>query len=269
MKLIIAKSLWGMTGSLEEQFARIAGAGYDAVEGHPDSAQAPAFRRLLRRHRLKFIGMAFTSGPDHAASLAAQVGRLKRLAPLSITVHGGKDDYSVSEAVRFFREAARVEARARVPLGHETHRGRILFTPWTTAAVLRAVPETRLCSDFSHWCCVTESLLEGQPREDMDLAVARTIHIHARVGYAEGPQVPDPRAPEWADALARHEAWWAAMLAARRKAGARFATITPEFGPPDYLHTLPFTRQPVADLWDICAWMKDRLRKTFGGGRRR
>lgn len=264
MKLIVARSLWGMTGSLEEQFARIAGAGYDAVEGHPDAAQLPAFRRLLAKHRLKLIGMAFTGGPDHVASLAAQVKHLKRLNPLSITVHGGKDDFTPSEAVRFYRAAAVVEREQGVPLAHETHRGRILFTPWATGAVLRAVPEIRLCADFSHWCCVTESLLEWHPPADLDLAITRTLHIHARVGYAEGPQVPDPRAPEWADALAKHEAWWKRMVAARKKAGAKFATVTPEFGPPDYLHTLPYTRQPVADLWEVCLWMAGRFRKSFG-----
>src|SRR5437773_622179 len=153
MKLIVARSLWGMTGSLEEQFARIAGAGFDAVEGHPDSAQLRAFTRLLKKHRLKFIGMAFSGGPDHVASVAAQVKHLKTLKPVSITVHGGKDNFSPSEAVRFYRAVAGVERENSVPLAHETHRGRAFFTPWATGAVLRAVPETRLCSDFSHWCC--------------------------------------------------------------------------------------------------------------------
>lgn len=31
--------------------------------------------------------------------------------------------------------------------------------------------------------------------------------------------------------------------------------MTPEFGPDGYLHTLPFTNAPVADLWEINTWM--------------
>lgn len=254
-----------MDGSLADSLARIKAAGYDGVEGHPGLAQRPQFGRLLKRHRLAFIGMAFSVGPDHLRSLADQIRVLKPLRPLSITVHGGKDDFTADESRRFFRGAVELERSLGVPLSHETHRGRILYTPWTTASLLRAVPGFLLCSDFSHWCCVAESLLEARPDGELDLAIRRTRHVHARVGYAEGPQVPDPRAPEWAGALRAHEVWWAAMFASRKKAGARFVTVTPEFGPPDYLHTLPFTRQPVADLWDVCAWMKDRLRKTFRG----
>lgn len=35
----------------------------------------------------------------------------------------------------------------------------------------------------------------------LKLVADRTFHIHARVGYAHGPQVPDPSAPEYLGAL--------------------------------------------------------------------
>ena len=33
-------------------------------------------------------------------------------------------------------------------------------------------------------------------RENFELAISRADYIHARVDYAEGLQIPDPRAPE-------------------------------------------------------------------------
>ena len=37
--------------------------------------------------------------------------------------------------------------------------------------------------------------------------------------------------------------------------------MTPEFGPDGYLHTLPFTNAPVADLWEINTWMGHEERR--------
>jgi hypothetical protein len=40
-------------------------------------------------------------------------------------------------------------------------------------------------------------------------------------------------------------------------------TILTEFGPPDYMPTLPYTRQAVADQWDINVYMLQVLRKRY------
>ena len=88
------------------------------------------------------------------------------------------------------------------------------------------------------------------------LEVARHAqHIHARVGYDQGPQVPHPAAPEYAAALAAHQRCWEAIWTAQREQGLAVTTLTPEFGPDGYLHTLPFTQQPVANLWQVNSWM--------------
>ena len=39
-----------------------------------------------------------------------------------------------------------------------------------------------------------------------DLA-PQVYHTHCRVGYDHGPQVPDPRAPEWLPYMEGHERW--------------------------------------------------------------
>jgi hypothetical protein len=41
------------------------------------------------------------------------------------------------------------------------------------------------------------------------------------------------------------------------------ATLTPEFGPPPYLHTLPYSQMPVSDLTCIVDWMARRQAIRF------
>ena len=40
-------------------------------------------------------------------------------------------------------------------------------------------------------------------------------------------------------------------------------TILTEFGPPDYMPTLPYTRQAIANQWDINVYMMQILRKRY------
>ena len=70
------------------------------------------------------------------------------------------------------------------------------------------MPELLLCADLSHFVVVTETHpADWKLTEAIDALADRVIHIHARVGYEEGPQVNDPRvsiqsktkAPEWED----------------------------------------------------------------------
>lgn len=266
MNIKSIKALWGMEGSLESQFERIAAAGYEGIEsplpnemekmiGIP--TEEKQFRRLLEQYKLDYIAMVFTSGENHAASFAEQVDRAVALAPILINSHSARDGMPFAEQAAFFEKTQAVEQKLGIPVGHETHRGRAMFTPWTTAALLHEFPELKLIADFSHWVCVCESLLEDQ-KEYLDLAIKRTIHVHARVGHAQGPQVPHPAAPEYESELRTHEGWWKRMVQDHAKAGKQL-TFTPEFGPPGYMPTLPFTHQPVVDLWQVCLWMKQRF----------
>jgi hypothetical protein len=65
----------------------------------------------------------------------------------------------------------------------------------------------KITFDASHWVCVAESYLDDQAAA-MELAIERADHVHARVGYPEGPQVPNPRVAEWEQALQKHLYWW-------------------------------------------------------------
>src|SRR5262249_21443741 len=141
----------------------------------------------------------------------------------------------------------------------ETHRSRSFFNPWTTRDILRQLPTLKLTCDFSHWCVVCERLVDTEP-DIIALCAERAHHIHARVGYDQGAQVPHPAAPEYREALDAHERWWTQIWRSQARRGLTVSTLTPEFGPDGYLHRLPFTGAPVADLEQINTWMAERQR---------
>ena len=268
MKLKLVKSFWGMEGALREQMLRIAEAGYGAVEGqHLSLGTAANFLALRREFKLDYVAMVLTEAPDnsvaaHLADMHRKAEAVRRYEPLQITMHSGRDCWTFAEQEEFFTAALELEQRLGLPINHETHRSRALFTPWTTAALLRRLPELHLTADFSHWVNVSERLLADQT-DNLALCIAHARHVHGRVGHEQGPQVNDPRAPEWAIHLALHEAWWDEIVLARWRAGATTFTFNPEFGPPTYLPTLPYTQQPVVNLWEICLWMADRFKQRY------
>lgn len=144
---------------------------------------------------------------------------------------------------------------------HETHRSRILFAAPVARQFIERLPDLKITFDVSHWCNVSESYLQDQ-EETLSLTLDRVEHIHARIGHPEGPQVNDPRAPEWDEAVKTHFAWWDKIVERKRREGSPVTFLT-EFGPPDYMPTTPYTRQPLADQWAINVHMMHLLRKRY------
>jgi sugar phosphate isomerase/epimerase len=264
MELKIFKSLWGMTHDLEGNLKRISDAGYRGVEMEMQNvSDASRVLDLLHLYNLEIIPTILTEGKntrEHIQSFAEQLERSLALKPVLVNSHSSRDFMSLDEQRQFFHEALDMEVQSGVRVAHETHRSRALSTPWRTAQLLQEFETLKINADFSHWCCVCESLLADQA-DTLALASERAVHIHARVGYEQGPQVPDPRAPEYVEALEAHEHWWKNIIRARSRDGFDIFTITPEFGPPLYMHTIPYTGEAVADLWVICQWMAERFKQ--------
>jgi hypothetical protein len=122
--------------------------------------------------------------------------------------------------------------------------------------------EFLITADFSHWVCVTESMLQNFT-EMVDEAIIRSRHIHARVRFEEGPQVPNPWAPEWKYALDNFLSWWDRIVEVNAEADCKILPLTTEFGPKPYMPTIPFTNQPVADQFGINCYMKDLLNERY------
>ncbi len=268
MRVRIARSKWDFEDlSLDRFLAMIAAAGFDASDIHiPSLRESPEETRSLHaRHGIALVAMITTEGRtpgEHCASLAGSFATAARCAPVHINCHTGKDTFSKEENLAVFREALSLSRRYGISVSHETHRGRATYSAPATRELLLAMPELRLTADFSHWCCVHESLLADQP-EAVSLAIERSDYIHARVGHAEGPQVSDPRAPEWSAEVEAHMGWWRRIAGALRAAGQEVLYVCPEFGPAPYMNLLPRSRTPVADLWDITLFMKEILTRSL------
>ncbi len=269
MRLVLVRHLWGVTEPWETAIPRIAAAGFTAIEVPVErctATEAERLRAALAARGLGLVAQAFTHGADvpaHLAALRASLAIAAAWSPRLLNVQGGSDAWTRDEALRFYREAARIVADQALQVAHETHRGRCFNTPWATRDVLEAVPGLRLTADFSHWVCVADRLVLDEEPALLQLVADHTVHLHARVGYAGGPQVPDPRAPAWRAEVAAHERWWDVVWRSMAARGLRECTLTPEFGPAPYLHHAPFTNAPVADLWEVCAWQAERQAERF------
>ncbi len=259
---------WGMPGtSLDDNLEIGRKAGFQGVEtGVPaDARERSHFRKRLEELGLALVAQQWTAGPDaaaHARSFEEQYRRSVETGPLFVNSHTGRDIFPLADNLTVFERVRTLEGELGVAVRHETHRGRPTFCGPSTMALLDAAPGTFLTADFSHWCCVHESLLEDIAPQ-VSRAIAASRHIHARVGHAEAPQVTDPRAPEWKKALDAHVAWWQAIVDSRKKAGDAFLTICPEFGPPAYQVTIPGTGKPINDLWEVNRAMRDILRERL------
>jgi hypothetical protein len=272
MKLTLVRHLWGvdLTHGLAHYASPWREVGYEALEVSlrhvPDRVQ---FLHFLKETSFQWVPQIFShdSQPggtvrEHLDSLREQMEECLAHEPLFFNAHTGSDGWSAAEAEEFYGQASDLERTIGVPIAHETHRQRYFATPWRTRHILQQFPDLRITCDLSHWVCVCERLLPDLG-DTIALAAQHCHHIHARVGHAEGPQVPDPSAPEYAPHLAAHEAWWEEIWRSQKQRGFAHSTLTPEFGPPPYLQTLPHTNVPVADLAVVCDWMAQRQRERF------
>src|SRR5579864_8375276 len=226
MKILYFRSVWGLEElpTLEERFAKIKEGGFDGVEVDVplDRETCLRARQSLDELGLQVIAQQWRSRgqtvAEHTASFEDQCERALLLKPLFLNSHTGRDHFSHSDNLAIFDHADGLAEKHGLPVYHETHRGRALFSAPATDSFLTARPHLRLTADFSHWCCVHESLLNDQ-QKSVATAINRSYHIHARVGHAEGPQVPDPRDPFWEPNLRAHLAWWQKIVEARRAEG--------------------------------------------------
>ncbi|WP_455198826.1 sugar phosphate isomerase/epimerase family protein [Kaarinaea lacus] len=274
MDIRFFKTLWGFTGSYPLAIEQTLAAGMQGIEGPaPQEPKARGeLRQRLNEHKLDYIAEITTAGtyvPDrqatlqqHLDSFKAKLAQSLELEPLFITCLGGCDAWPEAQSIEFFCKAIELASDADITVSFETHRGRSLFNPWITQRVVEQIPDIQLTCDFSHWCVVCERLIDSEI--DIIRQVANNAHhVHARVGYDQGPQVPNPAAPEYETALRAHQGWWEILWQAQQQRGYPFTTMTPEFGPDGYLHEAPFTREPVADLWELNTWMASEERDHF------
>ena len=267
--LKILATNWGFNGTIEQYCARVKQEGYDGIEiwWPTEKKDQDALFAALKSNSLE-VGF-LTAG--HESNYNEHFNTFKTMIdaaatntvqkPLYINCHSGRDYFSYDQNKTFIDHTLQLAKDTGIKICHETHRSRILFAAPVARHYMETIPELRITFDVSHWCNVSESLLQDQ-QETVDMALQRVDHVHARIGHPEGPQVNDPRAPEWDDAMKAHFAWWDKIVEIKKQKGDTLTILT-EFGPPTYMPTLPYTQEPLADQWAINVHILKLLKERY------
>lgn len=269
-KLKILATNWGFAGTLDEYCAKVKKEGYDGIEiwWPTDKGEQDKLFALLKKYQLE-VGF-LTAG--HESNYKEHFDTFKKMIdaaagntiqrPLYINCHSGRDYFSYEDNKTLIDHTTELVKQTGLKICHETHRSRMLYSAPIARRFIESNPSLRITFDVSHWCNVHETLLQDQ-QETVELALQRVDHIHARIGHPEGPQVNDPRAPEWDSALKAHFSWWDKVVETKKKNGDVLTVLT-EFGPPDYMPTEPYSRKPLADQWAVNVYMMQLLKKRYG-----
>jgi sugar phosphate isomerase/epimerase len=268
-RLLIMNTNWGYKGDWSQFCAVTKKEGYDGIEvWFPDEAtEQQELFAALKNNGLQVGFLCAGSEPDPLLHLQTFKKKLdiivsnKYQQPVYINCHSGRDYFTYEQNKLIIDHTTQISRATGLPIYHETHRSRMLFAAHITRHFIEQNPDLRLTLDISHWCNVHESLLNDQ-QQTVEIALQRVGHIHARIGHAEGPQVNDPRAPEWENAVKAHLGWWDKVIERKKQKGEQMTMLT-EFGPPDYMPTLPYSRQPLADQWAINVHMMKLLRSRY------
>ena len=264
-KILFFQTDWGNTLPMDAFLAKAKAAGYDGVELWMPAGEdkKKSLKEGLKKYGLEVILLHGTARnlPFEEALRVYELGLQEILAwkPVKVNSHTGNDFWTSEQNLAFIALGDRYAKQVGIPVLHETHRGRFSYTLPEAVSMLRKFPNLKYTLDVSHWMVVHERLLtESDPL--LQEIFPSVDHIHARVGFAEGPQVPNPAAPEWKNEVKAHLDIWEKII--RSQTGKVF-TVTTEFGPPPYMATVPFTNQPLADQWEANVWMMNALKSRF------
>ena len=266
-KLEFYQTDWGRQISWDAFCKKTKAAGYSGLETWfpSDEKSRIELKTALEKYDLK---VGFLNGTNKSLtfkeSIKAYTEHFKKLIawkPAYINCHTGSDFLSFEQNKAFIHAANNIAKEYSIPIYHETHRGRFSYNLTDTKKYIQAIPDLQLTLDISHWMVVHESLLENQD-VILEEVLNRTHHIHARVGHAEGPQVNDPKAPEWKKAVDRHLEIWEIIIREKWKTQDVFS-ITTEFGPANYMPTLPYTQVPVANQWEANLYIMKKLNERL------
>jgi hypothetical protein len=275
MKLQLFKTLWGHSSPYAAAAEAAVKARFQGLEGPvpADKVRQSELLEALESQNLLFIAEISTTGfavPDPGSTVQDHLDAMERIIERSLPAHpiffsamAGSDLWEFHESVDFLTRASEMAGRYGIRVGFETHRSRSLFHPVITKNLLAEIPPIELTIDFSHWCNVCERLVLDELPEILSLCASRVLHIQPRIGYDQGAQVPDPRAPIYQTFVDAHLRWWHILWEGQQKRGFHNVTMTPEFGPDGYEQICPYTGKPIADLWELNVWTGRLMERKF------
>lgn len=275
MNIQFACTYWGQEGTAASTFLqKILNAGYRGAEvflgadiDFKNAIIQEVEKARKNEHDFVFIPLQLLTPEQESidnfiSRMENELLELSSYQPTFINSHTGKDYFSFDDNCRIIEASLNMAAKTGVRILHETHRGRFSFHAATLISYLEKFPELELVADFSHFCTVSESMLQDQ-EEIISKIIPHVSHIHARVGFEQGPQVNDPFAPEWENHLLIFEHWWQQIIQHKSEEGFQNITITPEFGPPPYMPVMPYTQKPLSNQWQVNVDMMNYIKSKI------
>ena len=202
----------------------------------------------------------------HIQQFKDQLDAIDSLAikPIHINSHTGSDDMDEQIACLLFSQILKIQSKYDIPVSHETHRGRVLNTPWAALRLLESFPNLRFTLDISHWNLVCERLVSI---DILDPILKRVSHIHARIGTHESPQVSDPQHSRYSEFTEYHQQVWKRVWEYQQKLNLACSYITPEYGPAsDHYMPVKYVDKdalPITDLQDLIYSQSTSLTSLF------
>ncbi len=195
-----------------------------------------------------------------------------------INVHGGVDAWSNEEAVQFLEYCLESieQIKPEVTVTFETHRQRLFGSPFQARDLFLALQDAklRLNADLSHWYCACERVFNAEDDRDkwwpalVSSLAERCSYIHARFGWAQGPQLADPSAVECENDRILQVKVWKILIGEQKKkhlsTGLKNGIfVSPEYGPAPYMAIKPHTQEPIASLPQAVSFTKKLIEEIF------
>ncbi len=268
MKIKYLYPYWGSEHlSIKKVLSTIAANGFDGIEVNISPAEAVRNSlHLLRKESLTVVAQMVMSNqvetPEAFLHRALdKLDDIRQFQPDLINCHTGKDHFSFEANCMIIEGLEAWSTKNAIPIHHEIHRGRFSFHSTTLLPYLDTFPELKLVADFSHWCTVSESLLEDQAHV-IGRVIPHVYHIHARVGWSQAAQVTNPFSKDAQLELASHLHWWQKIIDFH-KVTTQTVYITPEQGPYPYNPDRSNTEKAAADQKWVNLSMKRYLEENL------
>ena len=268
-RITFYQSLWAMElrrpgqaeAPIEEQFARIAEAGFAGVcldLAMADVPLADAARPLFQLHGLNCLFNGFPKSDDELRFMLAYARDYG--APF-LSVIGQVMPRDVAGMIEVAHRWIDIADQAQFPILFETHRHGLLNDLYPTLELLEAVPGLNLCADLSHFVVDREFALpiDADAEAMIGQVLGRSWAFQGRVASNEQVQVQIgfPQHQGWVDQFTR---WWDQGLRSWRARAATDAVVTflCELGPPPYAITGPDGLE-LSDRWAEALAIRERV----------
>jgi sugar phosphate isomerase/epimerase len=262
-RLRVQHSLWSLRRlpmnaavewTLDEKFARVKAAGFEAVECWLTDEDEVDVKTALDRHDLRLI---LGHRPFKRADIDATLQRAVRMRADFVFAQPADAFTLLDDVADLVRHGIEQAGALGIPFFVETHRNNFTETLPQTIQLIERVPDIHLTADLSHFVVVGEfyGWEDEHAAERLAPVLERTSHMHGRISNGEQVQV-DVGDGSGDTAQFFVKLWSIAMK--NWLCGAGAGDVFPfasELGPPRYAITLPDGSE-FSDRWEQSLVMK-------------